>query len=48
MKLPIGHSDFKKIIDQGFDFVDKSLFIKEIIEDTEVILITRQGVLVKR
>ena len=41
MKLPIGYSDFKKIIDEDFTFVDKSLFIKEIIHDVEVILITR-------
>jgi hypothetical protein len=31
MRLPIGNSDFKKIIDEGFDFVDKSLLIKEVI-----------------
>ena len=41
MKLPIGYSDFRKIIDNKFDFVDKSLFIKEVIDDAEVILITR-------
>src|SRR5436305_4890579 len=41
MKLPIGYSDFKKIIDNKFDFVDKSLFIKEVINDAEVILIPR-------
>ena len=41
MKLPIGCSDFKRIIDEKFDFVDKSLLIKEIINDVEVILITR-------
>ncbi|MBF0363706.1 MAG: AAA family ATPase [Oligoflexia bacterium] len=43
MNLAIGYSDFKKIIDQKFDFVDKSLFIKEFIDDTsaEVSVITR-------
>ena len=41
MRLPIGYSDFKKIIDERFDFVDKSLLIKEMIDDAEVILITR-------
>jgi Predicted AAA-ATPase/PD-(D/E)XK nuclease superfamily len=42
MGLPVGVSDFKKIIDNKQDFVDKSLFIKEIIDDdAEVILITR-------
>lgn len=41
MRLPIGLSDFKKIIDDEFDFVDKSLIIKEIINDAEAILISR-------
>ncbi|MBF0208712.1 MAG: AAA family ATPase [Oligoflexia bacterium] len=43
MKLALGYSDFKKIIDQKFDFVDKSLFIKEFIDNTsaEVSVITR-------
>jgi Predicted AAA-ATPase len=41
MRLPIGYSDFKKIIDDGFDFVDKSLLIKEVINDAEAILISR-------
>ncbi len=41
MRLPIGQSDFRKIIDGGFDFVDKSLLIPEILQGAEVILITR-------
>src|SRR5580704_13443066 len=42
MKLPIGYSDFKEIIDNKFDFVDKSLLIKEVVDDdAQVILITR-------
>ncbi len=42
MKLPIGESDFRTIIDKKFNFVDKTLFIKDIIEDSaKVILITR-------
>ena len=41
MKLPIGVSDFRKIIEGGFEFVDKSLFIQDVINDTDVILITR-------
>ncbi|WFD12434.1 AAA family ATPase [Tepidibacter hydrothermalis] len=41
-KLPIGISNFKKLIDEGHYYVDKSLFIKEIIDDgSEVILIPR-------
>ena len=41
MRLPIGQSDFRKIIDGGFDFVDKSDFIPEVLQGAEVILITR-------
>ena len=43
MQLPIGFSDFAEIIRNGWDFVDKSLFIKEILDNaaTQVILITR-------
>ena len=41
-KLPIGISDFKEIRIQNYYFVDKSLFIKEIIEENaEVILLPR-------
>jgi len=41
-KLPIGISDFKKLIEGNYYFVDKSLFIEEIIEDSaEVILLPR-------
>ncbi len=40
--LPIGISDFKKIIDGGYAYVDKTLLIQEIIEKgTEVALIPR-------
>lgn len=42
MRLPIGNSDFKKIIEDEFDIVDKTLLIQEILDDpSEVILITR-------
>lgn len=43
MRLPIGYDDFAEIIRSGFDFVDKSLFIKEILDNshTQVTLITR-------
>lgn len=41
MRLPIGISDFREIIENGYEFVDKSLFIQDVIEDTKVILITR-------
>jgi len=41
-QLPKGHSDFKKIRQGGLYYVDKSLFIAEIIADkTEVILLPR-------
>ena len=43
MKLPIGYDNFRAIIDKRLNFVDKSLFIKEIIDDqeTEITVITR-------
>ena len=42
MKLPVGYSDFKEIIDNNCYFVDKSLLIKDIVDDgAKVILITR-------
>jgi hypothetical protein len=40
--LPIGISDFKKLIDGGYAYVDKTLLVQEIIEKgTEVALIPR-------
>lgn len=43
MQLPIGYDDFGNIIEKGLNYVDKSLFIKEILDDinTEAIVITR-------
>ncbi len=42
MRLPLGQDDFKKIRDRKYDWVDKSLFIQEILDDTaEVAVITR-------
>ena len=41
-KLPIGISDFKKLIDGNYYYVDKTLLIKELIESSgEVLLIPR-------
>jgi hypothetical protein len=41
-KLPVGTSDFKKLIEYDKYFVDKSLLIKEIIEDeAEILLLPR-------
>lgn len=41
-RLPIGISDYKKIIEEDFSYVDKTLFIEEVIQlGTEVILIPR-------
>ena len=41
-RQPIGVDDFKNIIDDNLYFVDKSLFIKEIIDDSsKVVLIVR-------
>ena len=40
--LPIGKSDFKKLRQENYYFVDKSMFIKDIVEGAaEVSLITR-------
>jgi hypothetical protein len=43
MDLPIGYDNFRDVIDQKLTFVDKSLFIKEFLDDkgTQVALITR-------
>jgi hypothetical protein len=42
MKLPIGISDFKELIEGKYHFADKTLLIKEIIDDgAKVLLITR-------
>jgi len=41
--LPIGYDDFGKITEKKLNLVDKSLFIKELLDDekTEVVVITR-------
>jgi Predicted AAA-ATPase/PD-(D/E)XK nuclease superfamily len=41
--LPIGYDNFREIIENKLDFVDKSLLIKEILNDkgTKVVVITR-------
>ena len=40
--FPIGIDDYKKMIDQGCIYIDKSLLIKEFWKDAaEVILVTR-------
>jgi hypothetical protein len=38
-KLPIGVSDFKKIIEKNYYYVDKTLFIKAIIDSGDTILL---------
>ena len=41
-KLPIGISDFKKLIENNYYYIDKSLFIKDVLEiGSEVVLIPR-------
>ncbi|MCT4507455.1 MAG: AAA family ATPase [Tepidibacter sp.] len=41
-KIPIGISDFKKLITENYYYVDKTLFIKDIVEDgSSVILMPR-------
>ena len=40
--LPIGVEDFKRLVDNGYYFVDKTLMIKELLENKETVnLITR-------
>ncbi|MCE3239398.1 MAG: Protein of unknown function (DUF1703)/Predicted AAA-ATPase [Gammaproteobacteria bacterium] len=43
MKLPLGSDDFREVIENKLDFVDKSLFLEEILEDraTKAAVITR-------
>jgi hypothetical protein len=38
-KMPIGVSDFRKIIEKNYYYVDKTLFIKEIIDSGDTILL---------
>jgi hypothetical protein len=38
-KLPVGKSDFKKIIEENYCYVDKTLFIKEVIDKGDTILL---------
>ena len=41
-KLPIGISDFKKLIEQQYQYIDKSLFIQELLNrPAEVVLLPR-------
>lgn len=42
LRFPLGYVVFKEIVDGNFDFVDKTIFIKDIFDDnSKVILITR-------
>jgi hypothetical protein len=38
-KLPIGRSDFKTVIEDGYYYVDKSLLIKEVLNDSAQVLL---------
>ncbi|RMG20383.1 MAG: AAA family ATPase [Bacteroidetes bacterium] len=40
-RLPIGISDFREIIEHDYYFVDKSLFIRDVIEGPKIALISR-------
>ncbi len=41
-KYPVGMSSFAELIQKKYDFIDKTLFIKEVIEDSSpVLLFTR-------
>ena len=40
--IPVGTEDFKELIDKGYCFVDKTLLIKDLLnQNTKVNLITR-------
>ena len=41
IRMTIGTSDFKKLIDNSAYFVDKTLFIKHVWYDSEIILLPR-------
>lgn len=42
LKIPIGLDDFKRLIEDNYTYVDKTLFIEDVIESTaSVLLITR-------
>lgn len=43
MRLPIGYDNFQKIIEKKLDYIDKTLFVKAVLDDnlTEVTVITR-------
>ena len=38
-KLPIGYSDFTTVINEGFYYIDKSLLIKDVIDDSAQVLL---------
>ena len=38
-KLPVGKSDFKQIIEENFYYVDKTLFIKDVLDKGDKILL---------
>jgi hypothetical protein len=38
-KLPLGKSDFKQLIEENYWYVDKTLFIKEVIDKGDTILL---------
>ena len=40
-RLPIGISDFKEIVEDGYYFIDKSLLIKDVIDNAKIALVTR-------
>jgi hypothetical protein len=41
--IPIGIDSFKKLIDRNCYFVDKSLFIKKLVEDTSEIILCQES-----
>lgn len=39
LKMPIGQSDFKHLIEEGYYYIDKSLFIQEVLERSSLIML---------
>ncbi|MBR6599800.1 MAG: AAA family ATPase, partial [Oscillospiraceae bacterium] len=40
--IPVGIEDFKRLVDKGYNFIDKTLMIKDLLDNEDMIsLITR-------
>ena len=39
LRIPLGISDFRHLRREGMDYIDKSLLIRDIIDDTSAVLL---------